>query len=261
MADPEILRGQWRYIARRLEDRAQFEADFERILSFLGRVRPIEPGARILEIGAGLGWFEVFAELKGFRIEAIEHNPEFLEVAAELGAEFGVKPTIHLADAQAWDYGLEQWDVVIATSVFEHIPEYKPVLQRVCQALKPEGLFFVYSTNKWSVRSGEYPPLPFYGWLPYSVRERIRVSAAGGRAIVDTAGMDFNQFTYWGLRRELHEAGFRRVWDRVDLADPGHLLARTPQKRLAVRAIKKVGLLKLAARTFASGNMMVGAKD
>lgn len=261
MTNGEALRAQSRYVAQRMAERHQFERDFEHILALLGRVRPIEAGARILEIGAGLGWFEVFAELRGFQVEAIEHNPEFIEVAEELGAELGVKPTIHLADARTWDYGNERWDVIVATSVFEHIREYEPVFDKVFQALKPGGMLYFYSTNKWSLRSGEYPQLPLYGWLPYSLRERVRVKATGDRAIVDRAWIDFNQFTYWGLRRDLHRAGFSRVVDLVELADPGQLRAPSVKKRLAIRAIKKLPPLRLAVHTFFSGNLVVAVKE
>jgi SAM-dependent methyltransferase len=256
-----MVRGRSEYATQRLAGSDQFEKDFEHILALLRQVRPIEPGARLFEIGAGLGWFEVLAELKGFHIEAIEHNPEFVEIAAELGAKAGVKPTIHVADARTWDYGTERYDAVVATSVFEHIREYRAIFHKVYRALKPGGVLYFYSTNKWSPRSGEYPQVPLYGWLPYSVRERIRVKASGDRGVVDRAEMDFNQFTYWGLRRDLRRAGFGRIVDLVDLADPAYFRAPSAGKRLALEAIKKLPPLRLAAQTFATGNLVVAVNE
>ena len=261
MASQDYLPGQAGYIEQRMAARPYFEAEFEYVLSRLRRVHPIQAGARILEIGSGLGWFEVFAELNGFEAEAIEHNPTFIEVAQELGAEFGVQPRIHLADAETWDYGSDHWDVIVATSVFEHIREYRPILHKAYRALKQGGLMYIYSTNKWSFRSGEYPQFPLYGWLPYPLRERIRIKASGDRAIVDHGGIDFNQFTYWGLRRDLRRAGFGRIVDRIELADPDQLSAPTVTKRFAVRVLQKTPPLKLVVHTFGTGNSMVAVKE
>jgi SAM-dependent methyltransferase len=261
MVDVEVLKGQDHYTATRLAQRADFEEDFLQVLRSLRRVRPVQPGVRMLEIGAGIGWIEVFAELHGFHCEGIEHNPEFIAQARQLGAEFGVEPVIHEADAGSWDYGRDRWDVIIATSVFEHVRDYKPLLRKVYDGLATGGVLLFYSTNKWSFRSGEYPDFPLYGWLPYTVRERIRVRATGSRRIVESAGMDFNQFTYWGIRRDLRHAGFRRMFDRVELVDPAELRSQRPGKRIMVRAVKAIGPLRLAARIFSSGNLVVAQKE
>jgi 2-polyprenyl-3-methyl-5-hydroxy-6-metoxy-1,4-benzoquinol methylase len=245
-------------IERRIGQRDQFEADFDYILRLLRAVRPVEPGDRMFEIGAGIGWLQVLGEVRGFRCEAVEHNEAMIVAATQLGSEYGVTPTIHHGDATTWDYGTDRWDVIVATSVFEHIRDHRPLMAKLHAALAPGGALYLYSTNKFSLRSGEFEGVPLYGWLPYGVREHIRLRAPGGHDVVETAHMDFNQFTYWGLKRDLRQAGFVRVLDRIDLADPqGH---EQPGRRALVTAVKTMPPLRMLARIFESGNTVIAVK-
>jgi SAM-dependent methyltransferase len=236
----------------------EFAGDFDYYTRLIGRYRSLE-GAQMLEIGAGVGWFEVFCELHGLDCEGIDHHPDNIAAAMALGREHGVTPRVQLADATAFDYGRERWDVIFATSLFEHIRDPFPLLARVYDALTPGGAFFFYSTNKWSLRSGEYPDFPLYGWWPYAVRERIRVRVHTP-SIVTGAGIDFNQFTYWGLRRDFRRLGYTRILDRVDLLEPDELRESRSGKQLAVRAVKAMPPLTALARAFAGGNTFLCVK-
>src|SRR5436305_670683 len=60
---------------------------------------------------------------------------------------------------------------------------------------------------------------PLDGWLHYGRPGNMRVRGHAA-SIVAGAGMDFNQFTYRGLRRDFRAVGFRQVLDRVELGRP-----------------------------------------
>jgi SAM-dependent methyltransferase len=265
-AEPENVVDRDRFAAGRgyVTDRGdtpfeEFEASFDRILNAVGRYHPITPETKIFEVGAGLGWFEVIAAMRGLSCSAIELSPLNLEAAHDLARQHGVKVDIELGNIENFDLGREAYDVVIATSVFEHVRHYGRGLAKIYDSLRPGGVFFFYSTNRFSFRSGEYPDFPFYGWYPYSVRERIRVSRSG-RKIVDSAGMDFNQFTYRQLYEHFKSLGYSEVLDRVDYLDPGDESARGPVKTGALRLVKSVPPLKFLARTFDSGTAFVCVK-
>jgi hypothetical protein len=129
----------------------------------------------------------------------------------------------------------------------------------VYEALRPGGVFYFYSTNKFSFRSGEYPGFPLYGWLPYSARRRVRVRKQGPD-IVESSGIDFNQFTYWGLRKQFRDLGFSRVLDRIEYLDARDGTARSASRNLTLRALKALPPVRVGYRVFARGNAFICLK-
>lgn len=238
---------------------AEFEPAFDHIIKILSRYHLIGPETQMFEVGAGLGWFEIIAAQRGLSCSAIDHNPVIRDAALDLARLHAVEVDIALGSVEDVDLGTNRYDVIIATSVFEHVRRYESGLARIYQALRPGGVFYFYSTNKFSLRSGEYPDFPLYGWLPYAGRRRIRV-ARQGPAIVESGGIDFNQFTYWGLVRHLKSLGFTRVVDRVDYYDPVEDGRQSIVKSVGIRALRALPPLKLAARAFTSGNSLVCVK-
>lgn len=248
------------YVAARMTTRFdRFETDCDHILAKINRFHPITADTAILEVGAGLGWFEIICAKRGLSCSAIEFNPVIRDSALDLARLHDVEVDIAQASIEDADLGSERYDVIIATSVFEHVRRYGRGRARIYEALRPGGVFYFYSTNKFSFRSGEFPDFPLYGWLPYSIRERIRVSRQGA-GIVESGEMDSNQFTYWGLNRHFNSLGFSRVLDHVDYLDPGDGADRPAARTLALRGAKALPPVKLAARTFASDNSFICVK-
>jgi SAM-dependent methyltransferase len=234
----------------------EFERSFDAILGIVERFRPIDAGTAIYEVGAGLGWFEVICAKRGLQCSAIEPNPVVRAAALELAARHSVEVDIRLASIETVDLEREAYDVVIAASVFEHVRNYGLGLANIYQALRPGGVLYVSSTNKFSPRSGEFPDFPLYGWFPYSVRRRIRVSRQGPD-IVRSSGIDFNQFTYRGLSMHLRSLGFSQVLDRYEYLPLERL---GPRKALAMRAIRASRGLRFLARTCDTGTRFIGVK-
>ena len=229
--------------------------------SYLGRVekfRELNRDARILEVGVGTGWFLVMCMQRGLSCTGLELNPINLRFAQRFGREHGLDLDIKEGSIEDADIGRDAYDVVFAMSVFEHVQRYREGLENVYRALKPGGAFYFYSTNKFSPKSGEYH-FPLYGWLPDRARYRLRI-ARQGESIMQSSGIDFNQFTYAGLRREFREIGFSRVVDQYDFIDVGDLAQPTPWKRAIVRSYQRVGPLKELVRVFSTGTCFICVK-
>lgn len=191
--------------------------EFERLLRFVGKIRPPGPETRMLEIGVGTGWFPLLCMANGLSCKGLEISSQLIEKAMETGRAHGLVPDIEHGNIEETDLGADRYDVVIASSVFEHVEFWLPALRKVYAALGPGGMLFFESTNKFSFTSGEYRGVPLYGWLPNRLRYRLRILAQGPDIM--KLGIDFNQFTYPGLRRAFRAAGFRTIYDRVDLAE------------------------------------------
>ncbi len=216
----------------RLEEKQQA---FENILRYIRKVRSVTPPCRILEVGTGVGWFPLLCKLNGLSCKGLEISPQLIEFARNLGRDYGVEPDLELGNLETVDLGEAQYEVIVCSSVFEHVQRWREGLQRVYRALTTGGVLFFESTNKFSLSSGEWPAFPFYGWLPDGVRYRLR-KLAHGPDIMEL-GIDFHQFTYPRLRRAFRETGFSRVLDRVELSDPESVAS--PVKRFTLGACRR----------------------
>src|SRR5262249_11113623 len=126
-------------------------------------------------------------------------------------------------------------------------------------ALKPGGLLFFESTNKFSFTSGEYSAFPlygFYGWLPDKMRYRLRAAVHG--ADIMKLGIDFHQFRHSLLRREFERNGFSRILDRVEMADES--ATSDGFRRIVVRWSRRVPPLKALSLTFADATRFICLK-
>jgi 2-polyprenyl-3-methyl-5-hydroxy-6-metoxy-1,4-benzoquinol methylase len=231
-------------ITTALEDN---EPRVDNYLRIVGRYTPINSRTEILEVGTGIGWFPLLCKLRGLRCTGLEISPQLVEVAKEIGLPHGVRPEIILGNLEEYPLPGEFYDVVIASSVFEHVEHWHTGLANLFRTLKSGGVLFFESTNKFSLTSGEYPAFPLYGWLPNSVRYAIRRSVHGEDIM--KLGIDFHQFTHPRLRREFQRLGFSRILDRVDAADEDHV--SSPLRRKIVAISKRFYPAKVLALTFA----------
>jgi SAM-dependent methyltransferase len=231
-------------------------AHFENLLAYVRPFTTLDSSTRMIEIGTGTGWFPIMCKMRGLNCKGLEISPQLVQYAQEFGRANGVEPDIEVGNIEETDLGAEVYDVIIASSVFEHVENWRLGLARVYRALKPGGVLFFESTNKFSFTSGEYPAMPCYGWLPNWARYRFRMAVQG--ADIMENGIDFHQFTYFGLRRAFRKVGFRRIFDRVQLADPNRVA--NPLRRTVLKLCRKVPLLKGPTLLFFEGTTFVCIK-
>lgn len=236
----------------KLQDhQATFESYLRRVSGFIG----IDPGIQILEIGIGTGWFPILCKARGLSCKGLDISPQLVEYARECGRRCGVEPDVEVANIETYDLGREQYDLIIASSVFEHVENWHHPMRKVYDALKPRGVLLFESTNKFSLTSGEFH-FPLYGWLPDSWRYRLRVARQGPDIM--KLGIDFNQFTYPLLRRTFRKLGFQQIHDRVSLAQVDSIVSSW--KRLPVRLAKRSQLWRNLVLLFADTTTFVCVK-
>lgn len=224
------------------------DTNFQASLRLLRKFHPIDSSSRFFEIGTGSGWFQVNCLRNGLQCEGIELTPQLAAMARDLGKRYGVQPNIRLGNIEEAAIGTNLYDFVIADSVLEHVPDWKTAIRRVYIALKPGGIFYFSSTNKFSLISGEYSKIPLYGWLPDRARRWIRRKIQGPNVML--WAMDSNQFRYPPLRRFLKQTGFHEVFDYVEMKDVDGLNYSTPFRRLGIKILKSSRLAKRVFLTF-----------
>ncbi len=160
-------------VSRYIENHKQLalsdkEPHYRNLLAYVAPYVKIGPDTNMLEVGTGMGWFSILCKKNGLRCRGIEISPQLVEFAKEYGRENGVEADIVLGNIEHQDIAANQYDVIFCSSVFEHVEDWRRGLRNVYKALKPGGVLFFESTNKFSFTSGEYQ-FPLYGWLPQSL--------------------------------------------------------------------------------------------
>lgn len=218
---------------------------FHNMVTAVSRFKPITEKTEMLEIGTGSGWFPILCSMRGWHCKGLEISPQLIEYAKNWGAQNGVTPDIELGNLEDCDLGRNRYDVIICSNVFEHVEHWREGVRKVYEALRPGGVMFFESTNKFSFTSGEYD-FPLYGWMPNSWRYKLRIAKQGPDIM--KLGIDFHQFTHSGLRREFKKAGFTRILDRVEMAQDD--LVSAGWKRTLVRLSKSFWPLKAVSLMF-----------
>lgn len=164
-------------------DLAFFDRRHSAMLRLIDRRHKL-PSRRLLEIGAGAGFFLKAAERAGWSVAGIEISTEGVEFAA---SRLGV--TVRQEPAEALSFASQSFDVVVMFDVIEHLLEPLAVLSQVRRVLHPGGLLVVWTPNvralsRWAL--GEE-------WAVFSPAEHL-----------------FN-FSSTNLEHLLHRGGFRHI--------------------------------------------------
>jgi 2-polyprenyl-3-methyl-5-hydroxy-6-metoxy-1,4-benzoquinol methylase len=238
----------------RLED---LEPQFEQIMKRVKKFKEINKETRILEVGTGTGWFPILCKKHGLCCEGIEICPQFVDHAFQYGERYGIKPDIRIGNIEESDIGVSRYDVVIATSTFEHVEHWEKGINHIFAALKPGGLFYFYSTNKFSLRSGEFN-FPFYGWLPDKWRYRIRALRSGENIM--KLGIDFNQFNHFQLKRVFRKIGFSKIFNEFEVRGTDELFQPSFWKKAVIKIIQRLEPIRLMALIFSPGTLFICIK-
>ena len=238
----------------RLEDQL---SSIEGMMDNVRKFKELTPDLKILEIGPGDGWLQIYGRQQGLQITGLEVSEPLMEAAKEHARRHNTEINLILGNIEESDLGSDQYDVIIARSIFEHVKNWQVGVERIFRALKPGGLFYFDSTNKFSFTSGEYD-FPLYGWLPDNLRYKLRVSRQGPDIMI--LGIDFNQFTYPQLRRFFKNIGFSNVFDLVDVKDASNLRTTSSLKKAMLGTLKGVPPLKHVALTFVPATVFVCIK-
>jgi SAM-dependent methyltransferase len=147
-----------------------------------GRTGGRPRGARLLEVGPGLGNLLIEAAARGYEVTGIEYSASSVRTANErIGASVVVQgslSSVMLPDAS--------FDVAVLADVLEHTRDPLADLQRVWRLLKPGGALFlaVPSLDSWSAR------VMRERWLELKLEHLFYFDSATLQLLLFTAGFD-----------------------------------------------------------------------
>jgi SAM-dependent methyltransferase len=156
-------------------------------LALVKRLRVIErhlspARRRFLDCGCGAGeYVATLVERLGVDAHGIEYEAEKVGLAH---SKPQLRERVVQGDLQSIELPSASWDYAMLNEVLEHVPDERKALAEVFRVLKPGGLLFVFSPNRWFPfethgvflrRSGRRVPhwIPFIPYLPLSIGGRF----------------------------------------------------------------------------------------
>ena len=172
-----------------LADLSNFSAIFWGVVKAI-KDNKIEKGARILEIGSGLGYFTYALNKEGYQCEGLDYSDTATDFANNLYGEKYTQGTI-----ESFSEGhLEQYDMVIATEVIEHVIDPIGFVEHSLKVLKPGGRLILTTPIKEIHPKGtiwETEPAPIHLWW-YTEKG---IESIGNHFGAKTSFVDFTDYT------------------------------------------------------------------
>jgi len=154
------------FLAKRLDD-------------IVAAFAPARRGGRLLDVGFGSGELLEAARRAGWAVSGVEVALPAVEQARRRGVD-AFHGTLHDAPFEAGSF-----DVVVASEIFEHICDVRPLLDDVARVLRPGGLLWATTPHS----RGLSARLLGASWSVVSPPEHVQLfSIAGMRALLRSAG-------------------------------------------------------------------------
>ena len=125
----------------------------------------------VLDMGCGGGSLALSIAEHVKQVKGIEINEDAVEFANQVKDDHGIQnaefEVVSLFDFDERD----KYDIVLLSDVLEHVSAQKLALEIAIDALKPGGVFYLSTNNKWWPYEGHYF-LPFLSYLPRGLANR-----------------------------------------------------------------------------------------
>ena len=128
-------------------------------------------GKRVLEIGSGLGSFNIVCQQNGGDCYGIEPDSMKVGVALDLLDDAGVPRNLLRSVGEHLPFGDATFDLVVSFQVLEHTQIPEKVLQETVRVLKPGGYIHFVVPNYNSFWEGHYGII----WLPQFPRSLAKI--------------------------------------------------------------------------------------
>jgi ubiquinone/menaquinone biosynthesis C-methylase UbiE len=213
------------------------------------RERSLGRGDRVLEVGCGTAALAAAAARRGCTVIASDVSMRWLVLARKQMEEIGRDVELVCCAAEALPFQSETYDVVIAGDVVEHVADQRLFARECARVLRPGGMLFIATPNRYSLALEPHVRLWGVGFLPRGVArgyvERVR------KAPYDHVRL----LSSFALRRLLEAEGFGVTIEPPAVPLASQRLARGIELRLvrmynAVRGIRLVRLGLLGVGPF-----------
>lgn len=164
----------------------------ERLEEITAEFSPYRQNNRLLDIGCGAGNLLAAARKNGWNAQGLDVSAGAVKHVRSLGFE------VFEGELQDAAFPSQHFDVVTAAELLEHLFDPKPLLNEVARILRPGGLFWTTT--------------------PHARGLSGRVLGLNWRCVWPPEHLQL--FSIRGLKKLLHEAGFRQLRIRTTGGNP-----------------------------------------
>lgn len=180
-------------------------------------LQDLVPGARVLDVGCGIGGPARYFAERGYRVTGIDLTQEFIEVAASLTrrVKLDEKADFRQGSALQMPFDGAQFEAAYMIHVGMNIEDKARLFREVARVLKPGGRFVIFDI----VRTGDKPfefPVP---WAPTSATSFV-ASLEEYERFLEGAG--FQVLRKQGRRQFALEATAKMMAQAENSAGPVH---------------------------------------
>ncbi len=150
-------------------------------------------GARLLEVGCGMGTDLLQFARGGARVTGVDLTPRSIEISRQHLAVYGVSGDLAISDCENLPFADESFDVVYSNGVLHHTPDTAGAVREVHRVLRPGGqarvmLYHRGSAAFWGdiiLRHGLLHGKLLRGHSPEEIMSRyVEFNESGGRPLV-----------------------------------------------------------------------------
>jgi ubiquinone/menaquinone biosynthesis C-methylase UbiE len=163
---------------------------------------PIQPGARVLEVGCGTGDVALAARERAGSdgaVYGIDPAPEMIAVARDKATRAGLAVDFQVGVIEALAFPDASFDVVLSSLMMHHLPDdlKRRGLAEIARVLKPGGRLLIVDIKRPTTRIGRaLITLSFHGGLRAGVQDLPKLLFEAGFTQVQAGDM---RFTLLGL--------------------------------------------------------------
>lgn len=141
----------------------------------LANFEPYRKTNRILDVGAGCGFFMETAKKNGWDVVGTEISELCIDKCNEKGLD------IYRGELQSINFDPEQFDVIVGLEIIEHVPNPKGMLEEMYRLLRKGGLLYITTPNFNALNrfrlKGQYDVVNYPIHLTYFTPKTLRKTA------------------------------------------------------------------------------------
>jgi SAM-dependent methyltransferase len=172
--------------------------------------RYCSPSARILDVGCGPGWSDMYLASMGFKVVGVDNEPALVKLANQQSERLGSTAKFQVADAFDLSALQGQFDLAFSCGVLEHF-DREVTIQLLKEQAKCSKYVLIQIPTKYTAYSGVITDERFY-----SIAELASIVRDAGMEVVSKFGYGDLAATrvHMALRRFLPRAALRFLQNR-----------------------------------------------